>query len=345
MCDAHLGEVPAERLIARVLVARLDRVEIRGERHLGVDDDDALGRQAHDHVGAQPAALAVHRLLLDEVAERRHAGELGDAAERDLAPASADVRRAQRLHQLVRLGAQRLMGDGDVAQLLADLAQIALAPLLEAARFLLVAVERLLQRPDQRLDGEAPRLEIVGRVGAQRLELLVGELQEVALRAGQRVGGERLERVGEPLARLVDEAPLVLDAPLGGDVARLGLDAGAIAGGGALAQRGGLRVQRLHAQPQLVGAAHGGRRAGPADRPGDDRAERQAGEEREQERRSGDRHGRAPSIAGRAALSVRRTAESRAVPTRRRLRRSGLTRARTLRRCGCSAVCSCDPRT
>ena len=275
----------------------------------------------------------LHRLLLDEIAERRHAGELGDAAERDLAPASADVRRAQRLHQLVRLGAQRLMGDGDVAQLLADLAQIALAALLDAARFLLVAVERLLQRPDQRLDGETPRLEIVGRVGAQRLELLVGELQEVALRAGQRVGGERLERVGEPLARFVDEAPLVLDAPLGGDVARLGLDAGAIDGGGALAQRGGLRVQRLHAQPQLLGAAHRGRRAGPADRPGDDGAERQAGDECEQERRTGDRHGRAPSIAGRAALSVRRAGESRAIPTRRRLRRSGLTRARTPRRC------------
>ena len=152
-----LGEVPAQRLIARVLVARLDGVEIGGERHLGVDDDDPLRRQAHDDVGTQPAGLAGDRLLLDEVAERRHAGELGDAAQRDLAPAAADVRRAQRLHQLVGLGAQRLMGDGDVAQLLADLAEVALAPLLDAARFLLVAVERLLQRPDQRLDGEAPR--------------------------------------------------------------------------------------------------------------------------------------------------------------------------------------------
>ena len=295
--------------------------------------------------GPQPAGLAVHRLLLDEVAERRHAGELGDAAQRDLAPAAADVGRAQRLHQLVGLGAQRLVGDGDVAQLLADLAEVALAPLLDAARFLLVAVEGLLQRPDQRLDGEAPRLEIVRRVGAQRLELLVGELQEVALRAGQRVGGERLERVGEPLARLVDEAPLVLDAALGGDVAGLGLDAGAIGGGGALAQGRGLGVERLDAQPQLVGAAGRPRPRG-----------RGRSTRRPRRRAPGRRGTRAGAKKRRSSWScaVHRGAQRAQRSTNGRITRSTHSKTSSSVRSdtmaavspmGCSAVCSCEPRT
>ena len=187
-------------------------------------------------------------------------------------------------------------------------------------------------------------LEIVGRVGAQRLELLVGELQEVALRSGQRVGGERLERVGEPLARFVDEAPLVLDAALGGDVAGLGFDAGAIR-----------RRRRARAATRPRRRAPGRARRSSSARPAAAAARA----------RPIDQATTAPSArptGTRAGAKKRRSSWSCAVhrgatraqrSTNGRITRSTHSKTSSSVRSdtiadspmGCSAVCSCDPRT
>mgnify|MGYP003693847161 CR=1 FL=1 len=74
---------------ALVRRGRLHRLEIRGERNLGVHDDLPAARQVHHHVRPLPPALALGRHLFDEVAMRAHPRQLGHSPERQLAPAPA----------------------------------------------------------------------------------------------------------------------------------------------------------------------------------------------------------------------------------------------------------------
>ena len=191
----HLLEMLVERHLARFVVGRLDGIEIGGERHLRVDDDHATGRHADDDVGTEAPGFGRDDLLLHEVTERRHARELGNPSERNLAPSPAHVRRPEREHEARRLVPQRGVGGGDVAELFANGAELALPALFGVAGFALVDVERLLQRRHQSLDRGAAGVEIAGRLLAQRLELLLGELQEIPGRGGQGVGREGPERV------------------------------------------------------------------------------------------------------------------------------------------------------
>ena len=116
---AHLAGVICEPRRARRVVGRLQRVEVRLDRHLRVDDDLAAAGEAHDHVGAEPLPLvARRRLLLVEVAVRDHPCDLDDAAELDLAPAPANLRRAERGHELAGLEAELLLALTELLHLL-----------------------------------------------------------------------------------------------------------------------------------------------------------------------------------------------------------------------------------
>ena len=105
---AHLPRVIGEQRLPRGFVGRLERLEVRVERRLGVDDDVLAAGQVDDDVGPH-AAVAVgagERLLLVEVAVLDHAGELDDALELQLAPAAADAGALQRVDQPRRFAAQ-----------------------------------------------------------------------------------------------------------------------------------------------------------------------------------------------------------------------------------------------
>ena len=118
---ADLPRVFAEERLAAGFVWRLERLQIRIERRLRVDDDVLAAGQPDDDVGPHAAvAVAVgDRELLFEVAVLDHAGQLDDALQLQLAPAAADARPFERVHELARLGAQVLAGGverGDALQ-------------------------------------------------------------------------------------------------------------------------------------------------------------------------------------------------------------------------------------
>ena len=103
-----------------------------------------------DHqVGADALVVGGGGDLLGEVAVLQHAGRLDDAAQLVLAPAAPHLRRAQRGHQLLGLGAQ-LAGDGaHRPDLLAQLG-VGVDPVaLQLGDPLLVAAQGVVQRRDR----------------------------------------------------------------------------------------------------------------------------------------------------------------------------------------------------
>ena len=175
---AHLARVRLHVPPPRVLVLRLERVEIRGEGRLRIDDDVLAARQLDDEVGPQHAPVGIRdRRLLGEVAVREHPRELDDALELDLAPAAAHVRRAERGAEVSGLGAELLLPLRQRLHLLGQRPVGTLALLVEGLRLLL---EDLQRRRD-------------------RVELRTGELEEGVVVPLERLGGESAERGRELL--------------------------------------------------------------------------------------------------------------------------------------------------
>ena len=72
-----------------LLVARLERLEVCGERHLRVHDDLLSAGDADDEVRTEKLPLRVpSRCLGDEITVLEHPGELDDVPELRLAPAA-----------------------------------------------------------------------------------------------------------------------------------------------------------------------------------------------------------------------------------------------------------------
>ena len=109
---AHLPRVLAEQRLPAGFVRRLERFQVRIERRLRVDDDVLAAGQPDDDVGPHAAVAVAVRdgVLLFEVAVLDHACELDDALQLELAPAAADARTLERVHELAGLGAQVLAG-------------------------------------------------------------------------------------------------------------------------------------------------------------------------------------------------------------------------------------------
>ena len=122
-----LTRVLAEERLPTGFVRRLERFQIRVERRFRVDDNKLAAGQPDDHVRPHPTvAVAVgHRELLFEVAMLDHACQLDHALQLQFAPAAADARPLERVHELAGLGAQVLAGGVErsdaLQQLRADL--------------------------------------------------------------------------------------------------------------------------------------------------------------------------------------------------------------------------------
>ena len=96
----HLARMLGEQRLSRRLVRRLERLQVRVERRLRVDDHVLAAGQTHDDVGPHADRIvAADRLLLLEIAVLDHAGELDDALELELAPAAADARTFERVDE------------------------------------------------------------------------------------------------------------------------------------------------------------------------------------------------------------------------------------------------------
>ena len=167
---AHLPRVVGERAQALGLVLRFDRVEIRGQRGLGVHDDALVAGEADHEIG--PHAHIVHRegFLLDEVGVLDHPGELDDLAELDLTPVPADVRLTQRLHQAAGFALQRGEPCAEGAQLLSQRRGGRHAILLDVDHPGVHGLQRLRDRADHLRDRLLALLEVSRRALVELLE-------------------------------------------------------------------------------------------------------------------------------------------------------------------------------
>ena len=91
---------------------RADGLEKSVQRNLHIHDDLRAARQMDDQIRAQAAFFRVDGLLFTEIAVRRHARQLDDAPQSQLAPLSLDLRLLERVDQASRFLPQFLAGGG-----------------------------------------------------------------------------------------------------------------------------------------------------------------------------------------------------------------------------------------
>ena len=142
--------------------------------------------------------------LLLEVAVCRHARELDEPAQRDLAPLAADLWLAERLHEIARLALQRGVGIAHVREVLAQASEIPLPLDLDRAQRLRRAGQRFLDRLHQCFDGLFAFLERGLCVLLVPTQVLAGEPQEVVDVLAQLPAGEVVEAPVELLHGAVD---------------------------------------------------------------------------------------------------------------------------------------------
>ena len=154
--------------------------------------------------GRRGAFAAHHVHLFLEVAVRGHARQLDQAAQCDFAPLAADLRFAERLHEVARLALQRGVRIAHVGEVLAQAAEVALPLDLDLAQRLRRAGQGFLDRLHERFDGVLAFLERGLRVLLVPAEVLAGEPQEVVDVLPQLPAGEVVEAPVELLHRAVD---------------------------------------------------------------------------------------------------------------------------------------------
>ena len=169
------------------LVPGLGRLQEAGERDLRVDHDVLAAGQVDDQVGAEQAVHGAAGRLLGEVAVLQHAGGLDHPAQLQLAPAPADLRRAQGGDELRGLRTQLLGGLAHRRDLLQQGRVRALAAALDLADLRLDLAERLPQRPDQALDRLLALVQVAAGLGGRLLEPGLGQPDERLVVAGQRL--------------------------------------------------------------------------------------------------------------------------------------------------------------
>ena len=279
------------------LVPGLGRLQEAGERDLRVDHHVLAAGQVHDEVGAEQAVHGAAGRLLGEVAVLQHAGGFHHPAQLQLAPAPADLRRAQGGDELRGLRTQLLGGLAHGGDLLQQGRVRALAAALDLADLRLDLAERLLDRPDQALDRLLALVQVAAGLGGRLLQPGLGQPDERLVVAGQRLAGQRRERVPQPL----------LAGPLGvqGGRRRRGLGLGHP---GAVLGAVLLGAQPLGPGAQRVPLGHGSRRTAPAQRETGDQADHRG--QRSQQQR-GDVHRGIVTPAGRhPGQAARRVAGS-----------------------------------
>ena len=155
---------------------RLDRIQIRDERRLRVDDDIPASREPYHHIGAQSPIASFDGRLLDEIAMLEHAGHLHHPSQLQLAPAATAHRLAQRPYEISRFTLKIALPGCQRAHLRGQRLICALALLLDVLDAGVELVERSLHRRDKVLDGLLTLLEVALR---PLLKLAEGFLREV----------------------------------------------------------------------------------------------------------------------------------------------------------------------
>ena len=193
---AHLACVVGEVRLAGVVVGCLEGIEICRKGRLRVDDDVLAARDPDDQVRAQGSVVGRRRRLGHVVAVLDHPGVLDDVAQLRLAPAATNVRRAQGVGQAAgALGERRHLRLEVAVRLLPDT--------LDPLQLMIHALEGVLQRAD--VPGQP----------------CVCELEEAGAVRVERVGGQVLDRGGEPV---VEGAALDRELGLGSRERALELD-------------------------------------------------------------------------------------------------------------------------
>ena len=185
-------------LAARLVVAGLNRAQVGIERRLHVHHDLAPVGHAHDHVGTHAAFLGVRVFLFVEVAVLDHAGQLGEALQRHLAPLAAHLGPAQRLHQIARLALQQLLGLDHGFEMLGERAVGLLALVFHQADLLLGFFQRLAHRLDEVLDCFFLEFQIALGLHVELLERFLRQLQERGVVFLERAAGEGDEILFQP---------------------------------------------------------------------------------------------------------------------------------------------------
>ncbi len=204
--------MPAQRHGSRFVAARIDGFEIGIERRLHVDDEIPTLGHVHDHVGPQRAVLGAHVHLLGEVAVFDHASELGEPAQRQLAPLAAHFRPPQRVDQRARLFLQCLLPDHDRLDRALEAAIRFGALLLDALDLLLGLVQRFANRCDQGLDGLLTLHQRRGCVLVVLAQVLARQLQEHFAVRAQRLPGDTVEVRAQSLDGLIERClPFAID--------------------------------------------------------------------------------------------------------------------------------------
>ena len=134
-----------------------------------------------------------------------------DAPEVHLAPEPDRLRRAQRAGEVARLALNFVLAVAEQGGLLAEF-RVGLVQDLEA---LLVALERLGERLEDFLDGLAALFEVAVLLRDERLEVRAREADELGAVGLERLAGERLERLLEFRARVVEQRELLLGSARG----------------------------------------------------------------------------------------------------------------------------------
>ncbi len=209
-----VGRVALQMARAGGLVGGVDSAQVGVERCLDVDDDLASGRQVHDHIRPQPAFGSARLRLLEKVAVLDHAGQLDEAPQRQLAPLTAHLGPAQRLHQVARLAVQGALCLHHHLELSAEHA-LRLAPrLLELRDLLLGPVQRLAQRRHQAFHGALAHLELTLGLHVKPLQGLMSEIEERLTVLLQRFAGKRGESALHVLEAIPHRRALVVEPRL-----------------------------------------------------------------------------------------------------------------------------------
>ena len=198
-----LGVAP-QRGGAHFVRRRFHGHEVGVERGLDVHDDVEAFREVHDHVRAQGAILARDVDLLLEVAMRRHACELHEPAQCDLAPLPPNLRLAEGLHEVPRFLLQRGLGRPHVREMLPQAAEVPLPLHFDLAQRFGGPGQRFLDRLHERLDRLLTFLQ-----GALRRQLVAAEIlprqpQEILDVLPQLPAGEVVEAAVQLLHRALE---------------------------------------------------------------------------------------------------------------------------------------------
>ena len=105
-CSRRCRACASEPGLAHRLVGGLGRLQVGGQRDLGVHHDVLAAGQPDHHVRAQRAVVGGHADLLVEVAPGAHPGQLDHPAQLHLPPPAAGLRPPQRGDQGLGLGAE-----------------------------------------------------------------------------------------------------------------------------------------------------------------------------------------------------------------------------------------------